>query len=63
MPTINQLVRKGRMMFSGMLGKDKSAYNQVITFMALLEMMKSKSVKAEQKKLFGDIKVSLEEGE
>jgi segregation and condensation protein A len=54
------LVKKGRMMFSGMLGKDKSSYNRVITFMALLEMMKTRSVKAEQKKLFGDISVSLE---
>ena len=56
----DMLVKKRRMLFSGMLGKDKSSYNQVITFMALLEMMKSKSVKAEQKKLFGDITVSLE---
>ncbi len=54
------LVKKRRMMFSGMLGKDTSPYNKVITFMALLEMMKSRSVRAEQKKLFGDISVSLE---
>lgn len=56
----DMLVKKRRMLFSGMLGKDKSSYNQVVTFMALLEMMKSKSVRAEQKKLFGDITVSLE---
>ena len=54
------LVKKKRMLFSGLLGKDTSSYNKVITFMALLEMMKSRSVKAEQKKLFGDISVSLE---
>ena len=49
------------MMFSAMLGKDTSDFNRVVTFMALLEMLKEKSVRAEQKKLFADISVTLAE--
>ena len=57
----DMFVGKKKLMFSSMLGKDKGAYNKVITFMALLEMLKNKSVSAEQKKRFGDITVSLTE--
>ncbi len=51
--------KKKKVLFSAMLGKDTSAFNRVVTFMALLEMLKDRSVKAEQKKLFADISVTL----
>ncbi len=49
---------KKKLMFSAMLGQDTSAFNRVVTFMALLEMLKDRSVRAEQKKLFADISVT-----
>ena len=42
-----------------MIKEDTSPYNQVITFMSLLELIKQKSVTAEQKKRYGDITVKL----
>ena len=55
---------KKKLMFSEMIKEDTSPYNQVITFMSLLELIKEKSVEATQKKRFGDIAVRLiEEGE
>ncbi len=53
--------KKKKMMFSALLGRDTSAFNRVVTFMALLEMLKDKAVRAEQKKLFADISVTLTE--
>ena len=50
-------------MFSEMIKEDTSPYNQVITFMSLLELIKQKSVTAEQKKRYGDIAVRLVEEE
>ena len=52
---------KKKLKFSAMLGQDTSALNRVVTFMALLEMLKDRRVKAEQKKLFADISVTLTE--
>ncbi|MBR2098431.1 MAG: segregation/condensation protein A, partial [Firmicutes bacterium] len=52
---------KKKLLFSEMIREDSSPYNQVITFMSLLELMKQKSVTAEQKKRFGDITVKLVE--
>ena len=52
---------KKKLMFSEMIKEDSSPYNQVITFMSLLELLKQKSVTAEQKKRFGDITVKLVE--
>jgi segregation and condensation protein A len=52
---------KKKLLFSEMIREDSSPYNQVITFMSLLELLKQKSVTAEQKKRFGDITVKLVE--
>ena len=52
---------KKKLLFSEMIREDSSPYNQVITFMSLLELQKQKSVTAEQKKRFGDITVRLVE--
>lgn len=50
---------KKKLMFSEMIKEDPSPYNQVVTFMSLLELLKQKSVTAEQKKRYGDITVKL----
>lgn len=52
---------KKTVMFSEMIKEDTSPYNQVITFMSLLELLKEKAVTAEQKKRYGDITVKLVE--
>ena len=52
---------KTKLMFSEMIREDTSPYNQVVTFMSLLELLKQKSVTATQKKRFGDITVKLVE--
>ena len=45
-------------------GEAASPFNRVITFMSLLELLKQHSVKAEQKKRYGDITVTrIEAGE
>ena len=51
---------KGRksMMFSEMIEDDRSAYGRVITFMALLDMLRDGLIDAEQKKRYADIKVT-----
>ena len=52
------------MKFSEMIKDDDSPFNRVITFMSLLELLKQHSVKAEQKKRYGDITVTrIEAGE
>ena len=57
---IRELFRgRKKLMFSEMIKEDTSPYNQVITFMSLLELIKQKSVTAEQKKRYGDITVNL----
>lgn len=48
---------KKKAMFSEMLQGDDSAFNKVITFMSLLELLKEGSVSATQKKRFGDIEI------
>lgn len=48
---------KKTVMFSEMIEGDDSPFNRVITFMSLLELLKQHSLKAEQPKRFGDIKV------
>ena len=51
------------MKFSEMIKDDDSPFNRVITFTALLELLKQRSVTAEQKKRFGDITIKrVEEG-
>ena len=48
---------KQTMMFSEMIKDDNSPFNKVITFTALLELLKQRSVTAEQKKRYGDITI------
>ena len=55
------LFGKKKLLFSEMIREDSSPYNQVVTFMSLLELLRQKSVTAEQKKRFGDITVRLVE--
>ena len=45
------------MRFSEMIKDDDSPFNRVITFMSLLELIKQRSVSAEQKKRYGDITI------
>ncbi len=48
-----------QLMFSEVLGQDQSVENRVLSFMALLEMLREKKVVARQKALFSDIRISL----
>ena len=50
------------MMFSEMIAKDHSVFNQVVSFMSILELLKGGGLEATQKKRYGDIKVSLKKG-
>ena len=51
---------KGRktLMFSEIIREDPSVFNRILSFMSLLEMMKQGGIKAEQKKRYGDIKLT-----
>ena len=51
--------KKKTLMFSEMIADDDSRYGKVLTFVSLLELLKQRAVKAEQKKRFADIRVSL----
>ena len=44
-----------------MISDDKSLYNQVITFISILDLLSEGTVLAEQKKRYGDIIVRLVE--
>lgn len=48
---------KKTVMFSEMIEGDDSPFNRVITFLSVLELLKQHSLRAEQPKRFGDIKV------
>lgn len=48
---------KNQVMFSEMIEGDDSPFNRVITFMSVLELLKQHSLRAEQPKCFGDIKI------
>ncbi|MBR0130190.1 MAG: segregation/condensation protein A [Firmicutes bacterium] len=52
---------KKTVMFSEMIAQDKSVFNRVVSFMSLLELLKLGNLTAQQKKRYGDIKVSLKE--
>ena len=45
-----------------MIEDDRSRYGQVLTFVSLLELLKQRTIDAEQKKRYGDIKISLING-
>lgn len=54
--------KKKTVMFSEMIEDDRSRYGQVLTFVSLLELLKQRTIDAEQKKRYGDIKISLING-
>ncbi len=49
------LEEKNKTSFSELIKGDNTNFNKVITFMSILELLKDKSVIAEQKKRYGDI--------
>ena len=49
------LKEKKSAMFSELIAGDDTNFNKVITFMSVLELLRERSVTAEQKKRFGDI--------
>ncbi len=55
----NMFKGRERLMFSEMISDDKSIYNQVITFISLLDLLGEGAVEAVQKKRYGDISVRL----
>ncbi|MBP5313826.1 MAG: segregation/condensation protein A [Eggerthellaceae bacterium] len=57
-----RLKNKKNVMFSELLAKDTPIAVVVVTFLAVLELYKRGMVKVEQKKNFGDIKISYIEG-
>ncbi|NMA94162.1 MAG: segregation/condensation protein A [Clostridiales bacterium] len=52
---------RNKLRFSEMISDDKSLYNQVITFISILDLLSEGTVLAEQKKRYGDIIVRLVE--
>ena len=55
--------KKKSLLFSEMIKDDDSRQGKVITFISILELIRQRTVKAEQKKRFGDIRVTLRTGE
>ncbi|MBQ3921453.1 MAG: segregation/condensation protein A [Firmicutes bacterium] len=55
--------KKKSLLFSEMVKDDDSRQGRVITFISILELIRQRTVKAEQKKRFGDIRVTLRTGE
>jgi len=51
--------KKNTAMFSEMIEEDDSRYGKVLTFVSLLELLKQRTIEAEQKKRFSDIKITL----
>ncbi|MCQ2552065.1 MAG: segregation/condensation protein A [Clostridia bacterium] len=65
---VNQIIgffkNKKQVKFSEMIEGDDSPFNRVITFMSILELLRQHSIRAEQKKRFGDIDLErIEPGE
>jgi len=54
---IRTLADRGRATFSALLGKRPSRLETVVTFLALLELMKQRLVQAQQEDLFGEIEI------
>ena len=51
------LTSRRKLRFRDLLGGVKSRYNVILTFVSLLELIKLKSVKVEQKTNFGEISI------
>jgi len=54
---LQTLVRRGRATFSTLLGRRPTRLETVVTFLALLELVKQRIVHAHQQTLFGDIEI------
>ncbi len=54
---LQALVRRGRATFSALLGHRPTRLEAVVTFLALLELVKQRIVHAHQATLFGDIEI------
>jgi len=54
---VNLLRKQGRASFSGLLGERQARLEVVVTFLALLELVKLHFVRVSQDKLFGEIEV------
>nr|WP_275983788.1 segregation/condensation protein A [Paenibacillus hamazuiensis] len=57
------LEQGGKVLFSKLLGEDTTRDDIVVTFLALLELMKMKKIECHQHKLFDDIVIQAKEGE
>jgi segregation and condensation protein A len=55
--------RGGRLMFSGLFDEETDREEVIVTFLALLELMKTKQVICYQNRLFDDIVIVAKEGE
>ncbi len=54
---IHTLTHRGRATFSALLGKRPTRLEAVVTFLALLELVKQRLVQAQQETLFGEIEI------
>lgn len=54
---ITQLEQRESMMFSELIGKENTNFNKVVTFTSILELLKQKTITADQEKQFGDITI------
>jgi segregation and condensation protein A len=52
---IRSLHRRGRVTFRNLLGKKRTRLDAVVTFLAMLELVKRHFVQANQESLFGEI--------
>ena len=55
------LSKKKSTSFSELIEGDNTNFNKVITFMSILELLRERSITAQQKKRFGDIIISKSE--
>lgn len=56
-------LKKKTLLFKELIVDSKNKYDIILTFSSLLELAKEKNVDLEQKKLYGDIKITEQEGE
>ncbi len=55
---VRTLARRGKATFSTLLGQRPTRLETVVTFLALLELVKQRLVDAQQEQLFGEIEIS-----
>lgn len=54
---IERLSKKDSMKFSELIEDEQTNFNKVVTFVSILELLKQKTISAEQPKLYGDITI------